>query len=342
MTTLPIGPVGPAVLAPVSAVDTSIPTAPQAAPSPVATPPAPAAVTALEAAVQAAAERQGGLGALLADLGAAVQTPGLPQPVQAAATAVLALQLPVDPPPTAADLRQALSQSGLFLEAQLAAGAPPGLDLKAALLRLGQALQDAPDAPPDTAQSAAPAPPYRGGPISGQPPAQPSFAAGASADTVVPRLAHETAGAVARQVLLQVASLPGTPRPGEPRTAQWLFEVPLATPQGAAIAQFEIGRDGGREGGDGGDDEAPVWRARFSLDAPPMGAVHAKIAMSGGSARVTLWAEHADTAERLRGEAGQLTEALTDDDLTAQVAVYAGAPPAPAPPAPGQFVDQAS
>jgi hypothetical protein len=342
MTTMPIGPVGPVVSSPSSStVDTPVPTAPQIAPTSALAPQAAATVTAVDAAVRAAAENQGGLGALMADLGAALQTPGLPQPVQAAAAEVLALQLPTSPAPTAADLRQALSQSGLFLEAQLATGAPPGPDLKASLLRLGQALQDAPDAPPDTTQSAAPAPPYRDGPVSGQPPVPPSFAAGASADVVVQRLLHETGGAVARQVLLQVASLPGAPRPGEPKTAQWLFEVPVATPQGVAIAQFEIGRDGGREGGDG-NDETPVWRARFSLDAPPMGPVHAKIAMSGGSARITLWAENADTAGRLRSEAGQLTQALVDDDVTAQVAVYAGAPSAPAPPAPGQFVDQAS
>jgi hypothetical protein len=71
-----------------------------------------------------------------------------------------------------------------------------------------------------------------------------------------------------------------------------------------------------------------------------MGPVHAKIALSGGRARVTLWAENADTAERLRGGAGELTQALVADDLAAQVAVYPGAPPAPPPPAAGQFVDR--
>jgi hypothetical protein len=69
--------------------------------------------------------------------------------------------------------------------------------------------------------------------------------------------------------------------------------------------------------------------------------VHARIALSGGGGRVTLWAENADTAERLRAEAGRLTQALGDDKLAAQVAVYPGAPPAPTPPSPGRFADRA-
>lgn len=341
MTTTPLGPVGAVASGPASAVGADTAVASPAPPGAIASPAQVPAPTAVDAAVQAAATRQGGLAGLLADLSAALQTPGLPGPVLAAATEVLALQLPVEPAPSAADLRQALAQSGLLLEARLAADGAPGPDLKAALLRLGAALQEAPGAAPDHAQAAAPAPPYAGGPVRGQPPALPSLAAGASASAVVQRLLQETGGALARQVLLQVASLPAAARPGEARPAQWQFEVPVATPQGAAIAQFEIRRDAQEGGGDGAGEGGPVWRARFSLDAAPMGPVHARIALSGGGGRVTLWAENADTAERLRAEAGRLTQALGDDKLAAQVAVYPGAPPAPTPPSPGRFADRA-
>jgi len=62
-------------------------------------------------------------------------------------------------------------------------------------------------------------------------------------------LLDDTDAAIARQTLLQVASLPdrvdasgGRIDPSMPR---WNFEVPFATPQGTAMAQFEIARDGG-------------------------------------------------------------------------------------------------
>ncbi len=59
---------------------------------------------------------------------------------------------------------------------------------------------------------------------------------------------------------------------------RWNFEIPFATPQGTAMAQFEISRDGG-----GNEVEAAkrVWRARFSLDVEPAGPVHALISLSG-------------------------------------------------------------
>ena len=79
------------------------------------------------------------------------------------------------------------------------------------------------------------------------------------------------------------ASIPAAPR--------WNFEIPFATPQGTAMAQFEISRDGG-----GNEVEAAkrVWRARFSLDVEPAGPVHALVSLSrrqdlgadvGGAAR---------------------------------------------------------
>ena len=57
---------------------------------------------------------------------------------------------------------------------------------------------------------------------------------------------------------------------------RWNFEIPFATPQGTAMAQFEISRDGGEQ-----EVEAAkrVWRARFSLDVEPAGPVHALISL---------------------------------------------------------------
>src|SRR6202000_2202870 len=125
---------------------------------------------------------------------------------------------------------------------------------------------------------------------------------GAPAQAVMAKLITETSAAIARQVLMQAASAPATPRaPGKAAPAQWLFEIPLATLQGAAVAQFEIDRDGGHAGR---DDDQRIWRARFSLDLDPMGPVHAKISLSAGHAHVVLWAEDKQTLSQLSRQQG--------------------------------------
>jgi hypothetical protein len=306
--------------------------APQAAPA-----------SAVQSAVQAAAGRQDGLVPLLADLEVAARSPALPAPVLAAVAQVLSLRLPIDPPPSAADLRQAVANSGLFLEAQLASGgAATEPDIKAALLTLGQALESWMGAGASARMASAslpPAPPYRGAPVRGQPPARASLTPDAPIEAVGARLAQETSRALSRQVMLQAASLPDAPHAASPAQGpQWLFEIPLATPQGAAVAQFEIARDGQRGGG--GDDDEPTWRAGFSLHLEPMGPVHAKIALSGERVRVGLWAEAPRTAERLAAQGGDLSDALRAEAFTPSVSIAPGAPAAPAPTA-GRLLDRA-
>ena len=125
-----------------------------------------------------------------------------------------------------------------------------------------------------------PPPPFRGALPSAQPVAAPSIAPDAPLATTVHHLLDDTDAAIARQTLLQVASLPDRPDATshriDPTVPRWNFEIPFATPQGTAMAQFEISRDGG-----GNEVEAAkrVWRARFSLDVEPAGPVHALISL---------------------------------------------------------------
>ncbi len=318
--------------------------------------PAPENVAQAAASIAQAAVRQGSMTPLMADLAQAAQAGVLPPPVQAAAEKVLALQIPIEPAPTGAALRQAQAQSGLTLEATLrpaaVAAAPlqtavlPPPDLKAALLVLKQVLaawlpeNPAPSPPP---ASRPPPPPYRGGPTSAQHPVSPSLPPEADPQAVGLRLLHETGAALSRQQLLQLASVPDSPQPGAAPTdsqrPQWTFEIPFTTPQGAAVAQFEITRDGG--GGPNQAERTPIWRARFSLDMEPLGPVHAEVALMGERAGVTLWAERPDSLAILSEQRGELTQALKEADFTPEVALHAGAPHRPAPPA-GRFVDQAT
>jgi hypothetical protein len=208
-------------------------------------------------------------------------------------------------------------------------------------------------APPPASRAAAspiPPPPYRGAPTSAQPAAAPSISPDMAPRDMAKVLLSETDAAVARQTLLQAASLPDHLAANAGNTLnlridaagpRWLFEVPFATPQGPTVAQFEIARDGHRAPADGAK---AAWRARFSLDLEPIGPVHAQIALTGTRAAVTLWAERPDTSAQLRENAGKLADALRQAELEpGDVLVRAGPPPRPREPvASGRFLDRAS
>jgi hypothetical protein len=187
-------------------------------------------------------------------------------------------------------------------------------------------------------------PPYAGAPTHAQAAAQPGLPAGAGPHAVAQRLLAETGAALARTELLQIASLPEPPAAGRPvddHAQRWVFDMPFMTPQGPAAAQFEISRDGGGSGGEGGRAMGRTWRARFSLDIEPMGPVHAQVALTGDRARVSLWAERPAAMARLRTGEERLNSALREAALEPEVAFHTGQPRASAA-APGQFLDQAT
>jgi hypothetical protein len=186
-------------------------------------------------------------------------------------------------------------------------------------------------------------PPFRGALPSAQAIAQPSLSANAPLAETVHRLLGDTDAAIARQTLLQVASLPDrTDASGhriDPSAPQWNFEIPFATAQGTAMAQFEISRDGG---GDAVDPVRPAWRARFSLNVEPAGPVHALITLNGDKTSVRMWAERPDTVAQLRAGISELSQALTRAELkTGDIVIREGAPPQPAPAKAGHFLDRA-
>jgi hypothetical protein len=353
---------------------------PNAVLSPATTgrPPTPAA--ALATAVQSAALHQGGLAPLLADIAALADagTP-LPAPVARAAAAVLALRVDGNVAVSADDVKQAFARSGTLLEAHLTA--PPTLvpgavppasapDLKAALVVLQQVLKTWIDGASDQASTgalpkiASPAlamsaaapgeaphapipPPYRGAPTVGQPPMPPSIDLDAGPRAIGSHLLAETDAAIGRQILLQAASLPDQSdlgARGSAPEARWNFEVPIQLPQGTAIAQFEIARDGHHQGDGETESGGPVWRARFSLDIEPMGAVHAQVVLMGARTAVTLWADRPASTDKLRANAGELAAALRGLDLEpGDVNIRQGEPPpVVAPPHAGHFLDRAT
>ncbi|MCK1386221.1 flagellar hook-length control protein FliK [Bradyrhizobium sp. 21] len=187
-------------------------------------------------------------------------------------------------------------------------------------------------------------PPVRGALPSPQSIASPSLAPDTPLAATVHRLLDDTDAAIARQTLLQVASLPDRVDASGHRidqtTPQWNFEIPFATPQGTAMAQFEISRDGGNESA---DPAKRAWRARFTLNVEPAGPVHALITLNGDKTFVRMWAERPATAQQLRAGIGELNQALTRAELKpGDILVRDGTPPQPAPARAGHFLDRAT
>jgi len=89
-----------------------------------------------------------------------------------------------------------------------------------------------------TVHTNTPPPPFRGALPATQPVALPSIASDGPLATSVRHLLDNTEAALARQTLLQVASLPDavdtTKGRIDPTAPQWNFEIPFVTPQGTA------------------------------------------------------------------------------------------------------------
>lgn len=202
----------------------------------------------------------------------------------------------------------------------------------------------------DAARAKVPPPPYASGPMAGQKPGPPALSADQPPADVVRGLLKGASGALARQDLMQIASLPEPQRHGEaesaearPQGARLNLDLPFVTPQGVAVAQFEISHDGGGSGGGAAGPAERTYKARFSIDVEPLGPVHALITLTGARARVSLWAERAETIARLRAGEESLGAALRQAELTPEVAVHSGAPSRAGAASPlGHFVDQAS
>ena len=191
-------------------------------------------------------------------------------------------------------------------------------------------------------------PPFRGSTPAAQPIAQPSLG-DASPREIAHHLLTQTDAALARQTLLQIASLPdrdggvAAPQPFSPDGAgpRWSFEIPFAAAQGTALVQFEIERDGG--GAEKIEAEKRVWRAKFTLNIEPAGPVHATVSLIGDKTAVRFWAERSETAARLRSESGRLSQALREAALQpGDIVVASGGPPLPAGAKAGYFLDRAS
>lgn len=298
-----------------------------------------------------------------ATAGASPPAPSTPS-AAAARTLLTTLPTPADVS-TGTGLRAAVENSGTFLEARLAAltpgQPPPRADLKAQLLGLANLLPRATGRPEalgsPTHQAAAagpresvtapplptspPAPPSAGpamlasarsrpartDPQAGQnpetPTAAPSPPAGPVADDA--RVAVEAEAAVARIELNQLRAVPR----GEGSPPGWLVEVPIQSEDRQDLLTLRIEPDP-RTTPDG---RPRAWSVSLSLDLPDLGPIQARVGWQARTVTATLWAERAQTLERLSQHRGELADALRAAGLEpAMIQCLPGPGPDPQPP----------
>lgn len=206
------------------------------------------------------------------------------------------------------ELEQQIRASGLFLEHDLAQGAPEPGDLKAALLRALAAL------PPAAPRPTADIPP---GPGAGEP--SPTLPSASDASALADALREGVEGALARMQLNQIHSLlaQGTDQP------LWVMEFPLPKEEADGPLRLRIRRDGGRgAGGEGGG-----WRLDLDLSIEPLGPLRASLLLRGEQLEVRLWAERPETVSRIQSHLDLLHAGLSHTGLeVGQLACYPGRP----------------
>lgn len=240
---------------------------------------------------------------------AATSAAALPAPV-AAALRQFAARLPtMEALTTAAGLRRAVDNSGLFLEARLASalinGSKPSLqnDLKANLLQLVATLRTAvamnsnsPGAPQTAAGQTAPGP-----------------------DPAAAQILRPADAALARVEQQQLATVSHAATP--------VIQIPITSGAEPQLLELCIEHD---QCTAATTEQTAPWNVWLHFDLNELGSVHARITLAAESVTVGLWAEQAHTAALFEQHLGELDDALRLAGLApAGLQCHRGRPPRP-------------
>lgn len=247
-------------------------------------------------------------------------------------------------------LKQAVLDSGIFLEARLAAQAAAGSgraalggDFKGRLLRLLGALKSEVDVRGTPTQSSRPATqpnanqtqPRAVGPGSTQvaqsAPAKPSGAETsptryAEVRTSVERaplarLLNHVEGAIHRIQVNQLSSLATS----EGTTSAWHTEVPVLVNERPQTVALQIER----ENAAGGDQEGAQWTVQLSVDLGDLGSLSARVSFSSGNVSTLIWTENAATTALVQGHLDELQQSMSAVGLkVGALQCRSGEPPA--------------
>jgi len=267
--------------------------------------------------------QQNGYAPLLATLGALAQRPVLRQLPPDLRTALALLEQSLRTPAEITrgeGLREAISRSGLFFESRLAS--PHGNlaalaedDWKGALLRLAGLLDRRAPAPaPANRSDAAPPMLQRGMQAQPRVPLPLPLPLAADDDGVGPlldRLHGDVKAALAR---VEVAQLEAGASP----LPAWMIEIPLQGVGGRDVLQLQLEFSVDPADGSHG------WTLGFALDLPALGPLQGELQLREPRLAVRLWAEQAETAQRLERQFGPLRQRLAAcgvllDQLSCQV-----------------------
>lgn len=212
-------------------------------------------------------------------------------------------------------LQQAITRSGTFLEANLADAARTGIDpkllatdLKALMLGLSRTLRDS-GARPSAARSdnAVNAPiPTAHGPLTALNAAPATFSMIEATDQQLNELSRQTDGAIARLTTTQI-----TNSAPDPQVQSMLVELPVRHENRAAMLRLRIEHDDSRKRFGGADS----WTVEAAVDLGQVGALHAKVTLSGQRIGVQLRAESAAIVDALSARAGELEAMLRESGL---------------------------
>ena len=303
----------------------------------------------LNQALMQALPRQSGMTPLLANLSWITQqqsaaTP-LPQAIQ-----VLAKEL-IDKLPsrekitTAEGVKQAIKDSGLFLESKLSQavqrGEAPatGDDLKSLLLRLLNTVQKEsaqtttattptpqpstrPALPATLLMPQTPPPAIPGGRPQPQGEAQATLATLSNTLSLLQELGKQTEGSVARTQLHQLASLP-TP---DQNPLTWSFELPIRNQERVDLFQFVIEEQKGER--DKNEEQKRRWSITIAFELEGLGPMYTRLQLENGKVGATFWANSFDTSTLINQNLTELAQRFEQAGLErGELRCFQGQPP---------------
>ncbi|MET0499077.1 MAG: flagellar hook-length control protein FliK [Steroidobacteraceae bacterium] len=238
-------------------------------------------------------------------------------------------------------LEQAVRRSGIFLESSLASGdraesaAAARTDLKSLMLQLSRALTEL-GARPAAAMTdtSAPAPlPSAHGPLAALPAAPATLSLLDTSSQQMNELSRQVDGAIARLTTVQVANASqDTP------TQSFLVELPVRHDDRAAMVRLRFERDGSRR--QSADDGDQSWSVEAALDLGAIGALHARVTLTGHRIGVQLRAESPLIVDTLAARRLELESMLRESGLEVErIVCLHGMPAGDAGPRPTRLLD---
>jgi hypothetical protein len=212
-------------------------------------------------------------------------------------------------------LANAILRSGTFLEANLADTSrgttdPKVLvnDLKSLMLTLSRTLRESGARPTaahsDNAMNAAP--PTARGPLTALHAAPATFSMIEGTEQQLNELSRQTDGAIARLTTTQI-----TNTAPDPALQSMLIELPVRHEDRASMLRLRVEHDESRKRQGGADS----WSVEAAMDLGPVGALHAKVTLTGHRIGVQLRAESPAMVNALSARAGELEAILREAGL---------------------------